>query len=240
MPSYQVSLDTRNAILGASTPFNCALALPIPIREPISSITLKSAALPLCWYAIRQPFNRFTVNRSGTVIVTTVPEGNYSVATLLQRLTTNLQASTGLTCTFQEDSITSRIALTTSAAVTIVMTPGALDLAELLGFTNGQGGTSIVGVNAYNINHDTFISIVLDNVPSSNLSSPPQTFSLPLTAPNGSLYFYMEQLFLRQTIYINGNLSELSQLRLRVTDRYGTVLNNQGQHWTFLLEIETE
>ncbi len=63
---------------------------------------------------------------------------------------------------------------------------------------------------------------------------------MAITEDSGSLYFYREQQFMAQTIHINGYVSQLSHIKLRVLDRYGNLIDNNGQHWSLLLEVETD
>ena len=231
-------MDTRYAAIGA--PFDCTLRLPIPIQGKIRCITLKSAEIPLCFYPVRAPYNTFRFTVSSITYTATVTPGNYTLTQLLTALGAACVATGGLaSCTFTENTTLNKVAVTAGSSITIVGSSG-FDLAEMLGFTGGQTGTTFTATNSYNINHDMYFNLNLDNLPSSNLSNPPQSFKLPITEDNGSLYFYLEQQFVTQTIHVNGNVSELSHIKLRVTDRYGATVDNNGRNWSFLLEVETD
>lgn len=238
MNIIQVNLDTRQATTG--TPFNCTLPLGTPVSGNIKRVTLKSVELPVGYYPIRSPYNTFSFVRNSTTYTATVTEGNYTISTLLTALTTALNAlSAGTTWGLSYSSTTNKVTATTTATA-VVSVSSTWDLALALGFTSGESGASFTATNTYNLNFDLYLSLVIDNLPSSNLSNPPQTFKIPVNVGYGSVFYLGESSTFNQTVYCQGSASHLPNLRIRVLDRWGNNPSNNGLHFSFLLEIETE
>ena len=232
MRTFLLNFDTRNAVSGK--PFNCLLKLDTPLQH-VRSIRLKSAEMPVVFNPIRSPYSTFSYTYNGTTYSATVADGNYSLTSLLSAAQTALNASgSGLTFTLTTNSSNFTV-LTATTAVTVVPTT-TWDLARVFGFTSSATGTSITSASVYNLNSDLYVAVVFDNLTTSNLTSYPQrTFKLPVSVSFGTTYYYSENSWFCQEVVCNDNVDRLN---MRVIDRFGNQLDNQGVNWSFLLEFD--
>lgn len=239
---YQIHVDTASASQvnpgGQATvakigqnPFQCTVILGNRHRA-IRCLTLKNAQIPVGFYNIRSPYNTMNVN---SVSYTLTP-GNYSVSTLIDALNTLVTGAVG---SFSPGSLNNNIQFaSTSGAVTMNVQP--LSMLSFLGFTDGQTGTSFYGTNSYIVNFDTYLNIWIENLGTQSLEPKQITFKVPVTVGSGSIMHWSENTQNNQFVEVTDRGVRLDRLNIKVMDRFGNLLNNNGIDWSFTIEIEAD
>lgn len=246
MNKYQIHVDTASASnvqtytgqIGQASvykvngnPFQSTLILGNRHRT-LRSAALKDAQIPVGFYNVRAPYNTMNVNS----IVYTVPPGNYTVASLTNTINSTITNAVGA---FSTTSTTNQFQLISNSG-TLLLNVQPLTLLSFLGFTNGQTGTSIIGTNSYIINFDTCLYIWITEVGTSSLDGQQITYKVPITGGSGSIIQYTEGSNWNQTVVFTDRSNRLDRLTVRVIDRFGNIVNNNGLDWTFTLEIESD
>jgi hypothetical protein len=248
MNKYQVHVDTASAsyVTNANpgqalvsktngNPFQCVAILGNRHRA-VRTAALKDAQIPIAFYNIRAPYNSITLNS----VVYTVPPGNYNIASLIATLNGIV---TQAVATFNYSSTTSRVSLVSNSGQIIVGVP-TLSLGFFLGFTNGQtvsaSNMSINATNCYIINFDTYINIWVGELGTSSLDPIQVTYKVPIEGASGTITQYTEGTYWPQKIIVTDRSNRLDRFTITVTDRFGSILNNNGVDWSFTLEIEAD
>ena len=156
---YQIHVDTSSTTSNTvykynNNPFNCTVLLGQTHRR-IKSVSLKSAEIPIGYYNVRAPYNVFTyTTQDGTSSVTLTP-GNYTSSSILSSINAGI-GGTPLAL----NSGTNKVTYTNLAKSTTISAPPR-SLAQFLGFTDQQSGTTILATNSYNVNFDNYICIFI-------------------------------------------------------------------------------
>lgn len=232
-----VNIDTKQNI--NNPPFNTTFPLDIPIVGNIEYVSLLNLQLPIGFYNIRSNCNTFYFKQGTTSRTATITNGNYNITSLLSALQTAINAVlVGATATITQNTITNKITISISTGtISIDNTQNPILNTHILGFwTDGQSGASITSPNCYNINHDLYINLSLDNLTTNFHSSNPCTFKIPISLNNGNILFYNEKQHHKQHIHINKN-ENLSYIKISVRDRYGSLLDNNNIHFSFQILI---
>jgi hypothetical protein len=234
MPStIFLPLDSRDRKSG--TPYNCTIQLPQAIRKGMRRISLLSLELPWTFYNIRAPYNQMTIV-STTVTIT---PGEYGIDDLLSILTTAF----GGKYTFTWDQITSKVTIARDTNVTLtsplIVTKAPWCIAQMLGFTNGQTGTSITGTSVYNLAYDLHLNMLITNISTNTLSPIPTTFRIPLNTSSGTVFYLWQNNSFKQHVDVDEQES-LTYLKILFQDRFGNVPDANGTDWSALLKIEID
>ena len=238
--TYQLHVDTSTTSANTvykydNNPFNCSVLLGQTHRR-LKSVTLKSAEIPIGYYNVRSPYNVFayTTVEDGPLTVTLTP-GNYTSASIIS----SINAGVGGT-PLALNSGTNKVTYTNLLKTTTISAPPR-SLASFLGFTDQQFGTTILATNSYNVNFDNYICIYIENLRASSLEpNVPITFKIPITVSNTNIQTFSEGNQWAQRIEIYDPNIRLDRLNIRVLDRFGGLLNNNGIDWTFTIEVEAD
>jgi hypothetical protein len=253
LKSYQLHVDTASLQTIAnsqpfvtktnSNPFQCQVLLGNRHRT-FKSVALKNAQIPLGYYNVRAPYNTITVSIGGTQTVYTLTPGNYSTTTAFaSALNSSVNPTGGLMSVLGTWSFignTSQVQYT-GTNITIVIPPNLSypTVPSLLGFTSTQTltGTTLVGVNSYILNFDTYINIWFENLGTSSLDPAQITYKIPVSVQNGSILQWAENTQHEQILMVTDNAARVDRLNILVLDRFGLPLNNNGLDWSFTLEV---
>ena len=107
-------------------------------------------------------------------------------------------------------------------------------LLSLLGFTDGQSGTA---TNSYTFPFDDYINIWIENVGASSQEFQQITYKIPVTA--GTIYWTNNNVN-KQIVKNRTYDFPLSKLNIKVLDRFGNQLDNNGQDWSFSIRTSEE
>jgi hypothetical protein len=222
----------------AGNPFDCVVMFTKPYRG-FREVSLKNVQIPIGFYNVRAPYNSIIIN--GTTY--TVSPGNYSAATFLGALNTAVTSSVGTfsigpsTNIFQFTPASGSVTITTA---TITSRPS---LGALLGFTNAQTATfpgSIIAPNSYIMNFDTYINIYIEKLGASSPESYKSTFKIPNNVASGGILHWAENSQDSQIIQVTDMSNRVDRLVIKVCDRFGEILNNNGIDWSFSLEVDCD
>ena len=107
--------------------------------------------------------------------------------------------------------------------------------------TNFISGSTVTAPNKYNLNVDNYVNMTIYNLPSQtqNANDLYCSFKIPLNSVNGTIYYSFCNSTYNQSIDNTDNNFILDKLLIKVTDRWGNIINN-GSNYSFTLEIEYE
>jgi hypothetical protein len=247
MNKYQIHADTATASnvqtytgqIGQASvykvngnPFQCTIILGNRHRA-VRSVSLKDAQIPIGFYNIRAPYNTVTINS----IVYTIPPGNYNITSLVNTLNSTITNAVGM---FGTSPTTNQMQFSAGAMTTAIFSVTPLSLGAFLGFTNGQSGTYITSTNSYIVNFDTCLYVWISEVGTSSLDGQQITYKVPIIGGSGSIVQYTEGSNWNQKVIFTDRSNRLDRLTVRIVDRFGNIINNNGLDWTFTLEIDAD
>jgi len=237
MRNFYLNFDTKNLTTGK--PFDCQLLCETPVQGNISKIYLRSCEIPIGWYNIRSPYNVFSIYQGTTFYSITITEGSYTIATLLTEIATALSTATVKTYSLTYNSITNKVIISNSNSQAFTIYTISFDLCQILGFTTGQtsSSASITSSNSYNLNFDTYVNLVIDNLPTSYLNTNLCSYKIPITEGYGSLLYLFNNSTFQQFIDCENSHIQIYNLKVRIIDRFGNTINNNGLNFSFLLEF---
>ena len=206
-------------------PFTCSIQLQ-NAYENISELSLETAEIPIGFYNVRSPSNTFTL---GTTTYG-IPEGNYTVATLLSNL--NAQSSN----TFSLLSPQNKIKITGTASNVVAPQNSLLNL---LGFTDGQtfGGGSVTATNSFVFPFDRYVSIWVENIGTSSQEPQKITYKVPLNNTTSNIIYWARNSVNDQIVFNQNRQFPLRRFNITVYDQFGNQLNNNGVDWSFSIKI---
>jgi hypothetical protein len=170
--------------------------------------------------------------------------GNYSTTTAFaSALNSSVNPTGGLMSvlgTWSFITNTSQVQYT-GTTITIVIPPNLSypTIPSLLGFTSTQTltGSTLVGVNSYILNFDTYINIWIENIGTSSRDPAQITYKIPVSVQNGSILQWAENTQHEQIVMVTDNAARVDRLNILVLDRFGQPLNNNGLDWSFTMEV---
>lgn len=252
------SVNSNAIITGALTyiagnAYNCNFKLRDPIPR-VRAITLKSAEIPIQFYNVRADngSNKMTLSVNTTSFTITLTEGNYStIESLLAEI--NLQILTQYTAqsvVFVVSATTGKVVLQSTWSLSLQVNIVNCLLSRMLGkadsgnnyYYSSNPGTLLFS-NAYNLNPDNYICMVLTNlsIPTSSASGKLVNWKIPLTASYGEINFYSDMCSFSQRLFITDPNLFLSSVNIVIYDRWGfRITNPNGGDYSFSLEIEYE
>jgi len=231
---HQIHVDTGatyltnvNPVLkNSGNPFDCSVMLN-HVHRNVRRIALKNVQMPIGFYNVRSPYNTFTISN----VLYTVTSGNYNLTTLLNNLNGLVTPALG---TFSVSSLTNIFQYTSAVGSVTVSGP----LLTLLGFTStGQTGVNIVAQNSYIINFDTYVYLYFPDFGTSSKENTLGTFKIPLNVTSGGILQWADNAQNEQYIIATDRSKFIDRVIVKVIDRYGNLLNNNGIDWSFTLEI---
>jgi len=220
-----------------NNPFQSTIILGNRHRN-IRSISLKNAQIPVGFYNIRVPYNTFELSQAGGLsnVSFTVTPGNYNIVNLLNSVNSLITTTIGA---FSVSSLTNSITFVSNQGVTQFFV-GRPSLLYFLGFTNFQQGVSIQATSSYITNWDSYLNIWIENLGQSSLEPGQITFKIPLNVGSAGIEFWAEGSQHEQKVVVTDRGVRLDRLNIKVMDRFGNPLDNNGIDWSFTLEIEAD
>ncbi len=246
MPISIKHFDTINASY-TSTPFNSRFEIQNPIKN-IKKIYLKSFELSLDFCNVRAGLNTFTVRYNSILYTVTL---NDKVYTSIGSLLTDLNSAytgiiSGVNVGFTTSNNQIILTLTGSAPLTFSIIPTNFSN-YILGFKMNTGSASgntytITGSNPYLLNADNYLIFNIGNLPLSNnnISNQLCNFKIPLNASNGMVYFENEYNSLIQFCENSETSKILTNLEIKLYDRFGNQLTQSNNDFSFTLGFETD
>ena len=229
--------------------YNCYFPLKNPIKN-VKRITLKTVEMPLNLYTIRMEngvykmgltFSYSTYNN--VYISFFVSVGNYTTATLLANINSQLSSTLGstygsLSIVFNTLNVYSGVCCQITNNCTSLTIDNNILTNNILGYTNRFNSIStqpLISNSPINVNAiDTCIYIQFPNLPNTNNNNNFYNFKLQLyNVYNGTLSFNAEH----QSLFFNNTPFILDKINILVTDRLGQPLTGY-YNWTFSLIIE--
>jgi len=110
-------------------------------------------------------------------------------------------------------------------------------LASLLGWTNED----ITGdaTYRYQFPFDTYIIVYIENIGSSSQDSNKITYKIPYDQASSTIYWTRNNQN-TQKVYNANSIYPFNRLNIKIFDRYGNPLNNNGVDWSFTLKIQEQ
>lgn len=237
MNSFLIHVDTQYANKTSGNPFNCTYILTNKHKGLVEA-TLKNLQMPIGFYNIRAPYNTITINGTNY----TVQPGNYTSTTFLNALNSTVTSAVGI---FSINPATNRfLFVPASGSATITIPVGTVanvpSLTTLLGFTNGQAGTSITASYSYILNFDTYVDIYIRNLSVSSTENQLVTFKVPVNVGSGQILHWTENTQDYQTIPVRYTVETIDRFIIQVYDRFGNLMDNNGLDWSFSLQIKSD
>ena len=242
-------MDTLN------DPFSCTFQLANVMRN-VSQIHLKSIEIPIAFDNIRNSgtLNQFSITISGTVYSISLTANNYvSIAQLCTDITT---AFAGLT--LPNSAVFTMSSGTTNVIVSLVSTTltnfvvnntqlsyyilGFKNQSSQINTTSGSNHTSTINaLNAFNLNIDNYANFSIVNLPvlnNSNANGIISRYKIPLNCLNGDVLYFEENQGFKQNIAITNNNIFINSIKVVISDRFGNVLTNNGNDFSFTLGFQ--
>lgn len=237
MNSYLIHVDTQSANKVNGNPFNCTYILTNKHRGLIE-VSLKNLQMPIGFYNIRSPYNTITINGNNY----TINPGNYTSSTFLSTLNSTITPAIGV---FSINSATNKFQFVPASGSATITVPsgtqtGVPALTNLLGFTNGQTGTSITATYSYILNFDTYVDIYIRNLSVSSGEAQLVTFKVPVNVASGQILYWTENSQDYQTIPVRYTVETVDRFIIQVYDRFGNPMDNNGIDWSLSLQIKSD
>lgn len=225
-------------------PFDASFSLTSNLKN-VKKISLKSIEMPIAFTNVRTGLNDFTIRMLSVNYTVYLNSSVYtSATTLCSDLTTAFNSnSIPVKPVFSVVGNKIRITMTGSNLYSVI---GSNFSRYVLGFINNQTSNPALGANStitaeYNflLNVDNYVNIYLENIPqsmttSNNLFS---SFKVPLNAVNNVVYFFGDESNFNQSIDLTDENAVISQIKIKIMDRFGNVLNNNGVDYSFSLQF---
>ena len=252
-----VLLDSRDRdVVHSPTPSSYKLKLPATLYN-VTSAVLRTAEIPSSFYVFASARNNttLTVSVGGVTQTLTIPDGNYTFATMSTALSTALTAAypgNTFTVTFSESSYKLTLAVNNSLVIGVdttsidpTVTPLQYGLAYYLGFPAGQvvsGTGSVTGMRVVSLNPEAYILVdifELNSVHQGGLFGAGGTqgtvfAKIPIFCNSFGLSVYDKHFCQNEFVTPIARLSEL-HVSLRFHD--GTLIDFQGVEHSLTLEM---
>lgn len=253
MPIEYLNFDSYYANKLNNEAFNSTFEILTPYRN-IKKVYLKNVEMPIGFPNIRSSnfSNQFNFIVNGVTYSSSITTGYYSTITSL--LTTLNSAIAGVINPLYSmvltvntnNNIVITLQLISSPSTVVNYSILSTTLSNILGISTLVNTTNVTtSTNAiYNLSYDTYILMSFPNIPSNfngsnnNLTS---TFRIPLNAIPYTVYYYIsERTSFDQSLTVNNDTFILSQLQIKLYDRYGYPLYNGNTDFSFTLAIDYE
>lgn len=235
-----VRINSADRTSSSSSSSNCTIYLPVAIAN-IKSVSLAKASIPITWYNVSaaQGNNTFIVNRSSTNYSYTIPDGSYTIATLMSQIQTGINALDANTYVLTYNATTFLVNISGTAAF-IVKGTGTVN--RTLGFptTDSSSATSNNASSVPQLYHPETIYLMIDALgisTATSLANDVATFTIPISADSGSIQQYDSNSNYDQIIVFPSPIT-LFQLNISLKMRNNLMLNLNGADFDFILELE--
>lgn len=248
-----VHIDSRDRDYAAypnSSDFS--IELPDTLKN-ISSAVLVSAELPLSYYVFSaaRGTTSLTVVRNGTSQTISVPDGNYTTASMASALKAALDAAYApATWTVSFNPTTMKCTLASAGATVAVDATAATKRTEwglgyYLGFPRGvvtSGADSVTGTSVVSLNPENYLLIDIDELNGISQSalyaaggSGRRSFAkVPLNGDSYQYNYYDKTL---TYVDVRPQLTKLDKLRVSIRFHDGTLVELNGGEWSMSLEF---
>jgi hypothetical protein len=240
MESIQIYLHSANADKFFNNSISdCEFLLP-PIEIPDGFhiyLSVQSVSIPYSFYNVNSNTNLLSYTVNGATSNLTITNGNYNITQLISFLTANM---TGFTITY--NSITNKLIFTHSTYnFTINSTSTCL---SIIGFnalsTYASTSLTLTSSNCINIQTVKRINIASNlityNINKANINNYSILCSIPINKPPFSVIEYSNVNHFRTNLFINN----ISNVKLRLLDENGTLLDLNGCHFCITLQLDVE
>jgi hypothetical protein len=134
-----------------------------------------------------------------------------------------------------------KVSITLSTSATLVINTTGLSQ-YILGIS-GQSvtGTILNATNNFLLNVDNYINIYFSNIPSTshnNSGSVMASYKLPLNCTSNVVYYNADNQSFSQYIEITDSNYVLTNINVKLLDRWGNIIPSQGLDYSFTLAIE--
>ena len=225
-------------VKNSGNPFDCVVMFTKPYRR-FRAVSLKNVQIPIGFYNMRAPYNTIVINST----TYTVNPGNYSASTFLGALNTAVPSSVGTFSISASTNIFQFAPASGSVIITTLTNTARPSLGSLLGFSNLQSASFpnvISATNSYIMNFDTYINIYIEKLGASSPESYKSTFKIPINVSSGGIMHWAENSQDSQIIQVTDNSNRVDRLIIKVCDRFGEQLNNNGLDWSFSIEVDCD
>lgn len=262
MNTYQIHVDTATLSTQVfkqnGNSFDSTYVFTQPHRR-VRSVTLRNIQLPVGWFNIRAPYNTIVID--GTTY--TLTAGYYPTITdVVNALNTLVTSGVGVFSV-----VSNKVVFTSAGASSTITIPNSAyptagtyatsgsntpsqstcvipnisystypSLSTILGFTNGQTGKPITATNIYNLNYDTYIHVYIPNLSASSPEATQSTFKIPITTTFGNVQS-IDYSYNLQCVKITDSSCVVDRLIMKVVDRWGNVISNNGLDWSMTVEF---
>jgi hypothetical protein len=112
----------------------------------------------------------------------------------------------------------------------------------ILGIANQTitNATILIANNNYLLNVDNYINIYLSNIPcqsNNNYNGIMSTFKIPLNCTSNTIFYQCENQSFTQYCEITDPSFVLSRLHIKISDRWGNIINANGLDYSFTLAL---
>ena len=242
-------LSSQDRLTSTDDPGNCSIRiLPQGVRN-LCGIRLIEFTIPNVLYNIRSGVNdRMVWNRSSTNYSYVIPQGQYTISTLLSTIETGMNGVDANSYDLTHSLTTYKTSIAGSG--TFILNWATSPFASTscwreLGWTSADvaTGTSHTSPNCFNMTYPTWMFIQLDSLPieikSSSIStSHTLNFPVLLTNSGGSLVSIGDHCH-QYSFPIRPSIT-LSDFRVRLLDQYYQTITCNGIDWSMVLEVQTE
>lgn len=240
--SQTIYVRSQDRLLASDQPGN--FSYEISLDDPAyDSVCLKSCSIPKSWYVFYAPYNTFTLVEAGVNYNITIPEGNYSIRSLMNALNTLLTNATTSSYTYVCDVNPSNevqdgkflFSVAGNAGIQPSFVFGADSPHLQLGFnqstTYAFTADLLKSPNVIYLQQTSSLLLISDIVKQSN-GDWPILQSLFVASPDFSSITYLCPDIAGYSKALNYHDSVY---RFTLTDREGRVINLNGLNWSFTL-----
>lgn len=240
-----LNFDTIYSNYTSTNPYDTNFKFSVPIRN-VKKIYLKSIEIPIGFNNVRSSngLSSFSFTLNGTSYSITLTDKVYSsMATLLTDINTAISAlgiSNTITLSISSSN-PNKISITLSTSATLVILTTGLSQ-YILGINNQSvTGTILNATNNFLLNVDNYINIYFSNIPSTshnNYGGVISSYKIPLNCTSNVVYYNAENQSFSQYIEITDSNYVLTNLNVKLLDRWGNIIPSQGLDYSFTLGIE--
>lgn len=228
MTSFFLFLNSKDVSIGTSSNFQVDFEQSgINFSDAEIAIGVDYVIFPNLIYPIRSGRNQLVINEGGGNLTATIAEGNYDITTFPTALKTALDAAGADTYTVTISSSTYKITISSTGTFSMKFssTSTSGDMWKILGFaynTDTSTTASHTGTMPIRLDGDEYYCLMIDNLPSTNISSSFSTRGImdiiPMNNAFGDIIYYTPN---QKNNFVLTNTENLKYLRIRITDQWG-------------------
>jgi hypothetical protein len=226
-----VSVNSSTRTNEDEKPFYCTIELNQPVNR-VKRIELVSMELPVGWYNVSASIGNNYLLFS-PVGKCTITDGFYTLDDLIDEINSSLPSS----YTIAQYTYSKLMTLTPASNAIFYSTM----LSQQLGFGN-EDKTATFFTATYPprvMAYDLYANFHIANLPSNYNSKVPCTFKIPITVDNNYVQYVNEMTDPSQSIDFQ-TPQTISQLKVRVYNVDGVLLDNNAMDWSATLRFITE